>query len=177
MSVDTRHYECRGDAEWLETSAASGPPMASPSSSRAALEAMIDRAFHMRVLKEIAHISQNYPELPLVLTERTISIPRTVPDGFAVSIHTERGHYVVRLGEWRDEYALADEVVELVEAALRGDIRIRIDIDAHGQHHVAEQRLPDGEWIKLPHHEEAPGSAAIGGPTRTIFLRNGNGPA
>jgi hypothetical protein len=138
---------------------------------------MIDRAFHMRVLKEIAHISENYPELPLVLTERTISIPRTVPDGFAVSIHTERGHYVVRLGEWRDEYALADEVVELVEAALRGDIRIRIDIDAYGQHHVAEQRLPDGEWIRLPHHEHMSGMPLAGGPTRTIFLRNGAGPA
>jgi len=177
MSACSRHYERRGDAEWLEVEASSGPPMASPSSSRAALEAMIDRAFHMRVLKEIAHISQNYPELPLVLTERTISIPRSVPDGFAVSIHTERGRYVVRLGEWRDEYALADEVVELVEAALRGDIRIRIDIDAHGQHHVAEQRLPDGEWIKLPHYEETPGAAPMGGPTRTIFLRNGTGPA
>ena len=177
MSLCSRHYECRGDAEWVEDDAASPPYLASPSSSRAALEAMIDRAFHMRVLKEVAHISQSYPELPLVLTERTISIPRTVPDGFAVSIHTERGHYVVKLGEWRDEYALADEVVELVEAALRGDIRIRIDIDAHGQHHVAEQRLPDGEWIKLPHHEEAPVGTPVSGPTRTIFLRNGTGSA
>src|SRR5690606_34605779 len=159
-------------------------------------------AFHMRVLKEIAHLSQNYPALPLVLTESKIFIPCTVPDGFAMSIETNRGRYVVCLGEWRDEFALADEAVELiapalrgdirigigewrddvgladeavglVESALRGDIRLRIDISPGGRYDTAERRLPDGAWIDVPHSDDAIYSRPRSGPMRTIFLRNG----
>lgn len=178
MAVGSRDYECRGDAEWLDAENAGASQAGSSaasfgSASRAALEAAIGRAFHMRVLKEIAHLSQNYPALPLVLTESKISIPCTVPDGFAMSIETSRGRYVVRLGEWRDEFALADEAVELIESALRGDIRIRIDIGAGGRYYTAERRLPNGDWIDLPHFEDAVYAAPRGDPTRTIFLRNG----
>ena len=127
----------------------------------------------MRVLKEIAHLSQNYPMLPLVLTESKISIPCTAPGGFVMSIETDRGRYVVRLGEWRDEFALADEAVELIESALRGDIRIRIDIGPGGRCYTAERRLPDGAWIDLPHFDDAIYPVSRSGPTRTIFLRNG----
>ena len=94
MAEGSCEYECRSDAEWLDRDS-DGPSREDVSSfgsaSRAALEATIGRAFHMRVLKEIAHLSQNYPTLPLVLTESKISIPSTVPDGFAMSIETNRG--------------------------------------------------------------------------------------
>ncbi len=178
MAERSRDYECRGDAEWLDTEEAGASKAGSSagsfgSASRAALEATIGRAFHMRVLKEIAHLSQNYPALPLVLTECKISIPCTAPDGFAMSIETDRGRYVVRLGEWRDEFALADEAVELIESALRGDIRIRIDIGPGGRFYTAERRLPDGAWIDLPHFEDALYPLPKSGPIRTIFLRNG----
>lgn len=178
MPLRTCEYESRGDAEWLdsnESSAAArtGPAVDAATGSRTALEAIIGRAFHMRVLKELAHIAQNYPELPLILTERRIAIPCVTPDGFAISIRTERGRYVVHLGEWRDEFALANEVIELIDGALRGDVRIRIDIDASGQYHTAEQRLPNGEWISLPQHGDTIHVVRRGGPTRTIFLRNG----
>ena len=100
MAAGTHDYECRGDAEWLDSentgaSQAGSSAASFGSASRAALEATIGRAFHMRVLKEIAHLSQNYPALPLILTESKISIPCTVPDGFAMSIETDRGRYVL----------------------------------------------------------------------------------
>ncbi|HWV81030.1 MAG TPA: hypothetical protein VNZ50_06340 [Hyphomicrobiaceae bacterium] len=176
MAVGSRDYERRSDAEWLESDNASQADASAASfgsTSRAALEATIGRAFHMRVLKEIAHLSQNYPALPLVLTESKISIPCTAPDGFAMSIETERGRYVVHLGEWRDEFALADEAVELIESALRGEIRVRIDIGPGGRFYTAERRLPSGDWISLPHFEDNIYAAPKMGPTRTIFLRNG----
>ncbi len=174
-------YERRGDAEWLDTGDLSAPfgsgdPHASGCASRIALEAAIGRAFHMRVLEEIAHLSQIYPALPLILTENRIAIPSAVPDGFPMSIQTERGRYVVRLGKWRDEFVLAGEAVELVEASLRGEIRLRIDVDACGQQYTAERRLPNGEWISLPRHEDAIGEAAKGTPLRTLYLRNGPAP-
>jgi hypothetical protein len=179
MAVDSREYECRGDAEWLESENAGASEVDAStassfgSASRAALEATIGRAFHMRVLKEIAHLSQNYPALPLVLTESKISIPCTLPDGFAMSIETERGRYVVRLGDWRDEFALADEAVELIEAALRGEIRVRIDVGPGGRYCTAERRLPNGDWIGLPRLEDGIYASPSSGPTRTIILRNG----
>jgi hypothetical protein len=181
MRDHSTDYERRGDAEWLDSGKVcarpeSRDPHASGGASRSALEAAIGRAFHMRVLEEIAQLSQIYPALPLILTENRISIPSAVPDGFPMTIQTERGRYVVRLGKWRDELVLAGEAVELIEASLRGEIRLRIDVDACGQHYTAERRLPTGEWISLPRHEDAIAEAAKGTPLRTLYLRNGPAP-
>lgn len=177
MCDHSRDYEHRGDAEWLDDRVGApdgdGGAQASGCASRSALEATIGRAFHMRVLKEIAHLSQNYPTLPLILTENKITIPCTVPDGFAMSIQTERGRYVVRLGEWRDEHVLAGEAVELLESALRGEIRLRIDLDARGQYCTAERKIPNGEWISLPFFEDTAKKPAMVGAVRTLYLRNG----
>jgi len=178
MGSVSRDYECRGDAEWLTTddvgtTQAGKSAATAECASRAALEATIGRAFHMRVLKEIAHLAENYPELPLVLTENKISIRCTVPGGFSMSIQTARGRYVVCLDEWRDEFALAGEAVELIESALRGDIRIRVDISTAGRRHTAERRLPTGEWISLPSFEDTIDETSTGRLIRTVYLRNG----
>lgn len=174
-------YENRGDAAWLHADDAASPETStddhcSARAARNALEATIARAFHMRVLKEVAQLLQNYPTLPLVLTESKVTISHAAPNGgFTMSIETDRGHYVVRLGEWRDEFALASEAVELIEAALRGELRLRIDIGDNGRHCSAERRLPNGEWITLPRHEERGEPATPTGPLHTIFLRCGLG--
>jgi len=169
-----RSYEHRGDADWLHDQGSFEEcEFTLGNSARDALEAAIGRAFHMRVLKEITQLLQDYPTLPLILSENRISIARIAPDGFPISVETDRGRYVVRLGEWSDEFALANEVVDLLEVALRGDIRLRVDIDAYGKHWAAERRLPTGEWITLPYHEEMIVAATAREPLRTLFLRNG----
>ena len=122
--------------------------------ARDALEATIGRAFHARVLKEIARVSQAYPELSLVLTENTVSIPCSTLIGFAMSIQTHRGRYRVTLDEWSDEFARVDEAMALVEDALRGQIRIRIEMGLGGRYCFAERRLPSGSWIAMPRHDE-----------------------
>jgi len=177
MSNHPRAYECSTDPELVDSefdaSGGRGMPHAPDGASRGVLEERIGRAFHIRVLKEIAHLSQNYPTLPLILTDNRITIPATVPDGFAMSIQTERGRYVVRLGEWRDEHVLAEEAVELIESALRGEIRLRIDLDARGQYCTAERKLPNGEWIGLPFFDDTTRKPIPVGPIRTLYLRNG----
>jgi len=174
MACFDRNYESRGDADWLhDVRPLDECEFTLGKSARDALEAALGRAFHMRVLREIAKLVQSYPTLPLVLTERAISIARMAPDGFTISVETDRGRYVVRLGEWSDEFALADEVVDLLESALRGEIRLRVDINAYGNHWAAERRLPTGEWIALPHHEDAIVPRSAREPIRTLFLRNG----
>jgi len=177
MAEDCESYTRRGDAAWLYddnvidadwAESADGASIA----TRDALEATIGRAFHRRVLREIAHVSQNYRALSLILTENKIAIPCSTPNGFAMSIRAERGRYVVHLGEWSDEFALVSEAVELLEAALRGEIRIRIDIGFYDRCIAAEKRLPSGEWIKLPRHEDPMEGARFVGPVRTAFKRN-----
>ena len=95
------------------------------------------------------------------------------PDGFSMSIKTDRGRYTVCLDEWRDEFALAGEAVELIESALRGDIRIRVDISTVGRRHTAERRLPNGGWINLPSFEDTIDGTSTGKLIRTVYLRNG----
>ena len=177
MTYRTHDYVAKGDAEWLGTGDGNPPEYddcmsASSHVARRMLEATIGRAFHKRVLKEFARLSQDYPTLPLILTEKRLCIPCTAPDAFAMAIETERGRYVVHLGAWRDEFAVAGEAVELLEAALRGEIRLRIDIDARTQHCSAERRLTNGEWITLPRYEDALDDAPMVGAVRTIYLRN-----
>ena len=177
MAYRTHDYVTKGDAEWLYEGSGDPPDSGgltyeSDHVARRMLEATIGRAFHKRVLKEFARLSQDYPTLPLILTESRLSVPCTAPDAFAMAIETDRGRYVVRLGEWRDEFAVAGEAMELIEAALRGEIRLRIDIDAQAQHCSAERRLPNGEWITLPHYEDTVDDAPRVGSVRTIYLQN-----
>lgn len=170
---DCHSYTRRGDAAWLYADGAEDcDDSRFGSDDRDALALTIGRAFHVRVLQEIASLSQDYPGLPLILTENKASIPSTTADGFEVSIQTERGHFIVCLGEWRDEFALVGEAIELIEAALRGEIRLRVDIGPREQHWTAEKRLLNGQWIRLPRHEESAERAESGDPVRTKVLRN-----
>lgn len=168
------NYENRGDAEWQsEDCSREDREFTIGDAARDALEAAIGRAFHMRVLKGVAQLVQSFPRLPLLLTENRISISRTAPDGFPMSVETERGRYVVRFAEWSDELVLASEVIELLEAALCGRIRVRVDMDIYGTHWRAERLVPTGEWITMPRHEDAMDEAAVSEPIRSHFLRNG----
>lgn len=176
--VNPNHlYTRRGDAAWLyeddqartDWIDATGDGDAS---ARDLLVSTVGRAFHVRVLQEIARLSRDYPGLPLILTDTTATIPSSVPEGFDVSIQTEKGRHVVRLGKWRDEFALVSEAVALIEAALLGEIRLVV----HGprEHQcIAEKRLLNGQWIKLPRHEgtEA-GALPPAGTYCTKVLRN-----
>ncbi len=179
MCKRSSEYECIGDAEWLEpcndvpTFESIDFDQSSIATSRTTLEETINRAFRTKVLKQIADLMQYYPNVPLIVTRNKISIATTAPDGFAMSVRTECGRYVVNLGNWRDELVHAEEAVELVERAMRGEIRLRIDIDARGQHYTAEQMLPKGDWIALPHCEDDNIHTPMVGPIRTLFLRNG----
>jgi hypothetical protein len=171
-------YASRGDAQWLD--AGRDDPILSDDLTsqsgdiaRRMLEATIERAFHKRVLKEFVRLSRDYPTLPLILTEKRLSIPCTAPDEFSMVIETKRGRCVVYLGAWRDEFASVTEAIELLDAAIAGEIRLRIDIDERGQHCSAEQRLINGDWIELPRCEDTDDDIPFVGVVRTIYLRNG----
>ena len=177
MADNFHSYTRRGDAAWLYPDGVEDADWSEGndhlySAARDTLAATIGRAFHVRVLQEIARLSQDYPGLPLILTENKASIPCSAPDGFDVSIQTERGHYIVSLGGWSDEFALVSEAIELLEAALLGAIRLRVDGGYKDQRWTAEKRLLNGQWLKLPRHEEPDDCAVLVDPARTKVLRN-----
>lgn len=172
-------YASRGDAQWLDSDHDHLPDCgeltsASADVARRMLEATIGRAFHKRVLKEFVRLSNDYPTLPLILTEKRLSIASNAPDEFNMAIETDRGRCVVHLGAWRDEFASAGDAIELLDAAVRGEIRLRIDIDERAQHCSAERRLANGEWITLPRYDDEFGDDVLVGVVRTIYLRNGH---
>lgn len=95
MSWRTDDYASRGDPEWLDAPEDRSPeyfdqPYAADHVARKMLEATIARAFHKRVMKEFLRLSQDYPTLPLILTEKRLSVPCTAPDEFPMAIETDR---------------------------------------------------------------------------------------
>lgn len=178
MCAQASKYERTGDAEWLEADQSTASraitfDWSSIATARCALEETVNQAFRTKVLKQIAELMQGYPTVPLVVTRSKIAIACIAPDGFPMSILIEGGRYVVNLGKWRDELVRAEEAVGLIDAALRGVIRLRIDIDARGEHCAAERRLPNGDWITLPHYDDDDDDVPLVGPVRTVYLRNG----
>jgi hypothetical protein len=167
-------YASKGDAQWLDTGYDDPNELTSESSrlARSMLEATMERAFHKRVLREFVRLSRDYPTLPLILTEKRLSIPCGAPDEFNMVIETSRGRCVVHLGAWSDEFASVGEAIELIDAAVRGDIRLRIDIDERAKHCSAERRLINGDWITMPRCDDDAADVLVG-VVRTIYLRNG----
>jgi len=176
MTYTSRDFGQTDDAGWLTASnndltQSSELTYASAQIDCNMLQKTLGRAIHKRVLSPFAHLMQDYPTVPLILTEKRLSIPSFAPDDFMIAIEVDHGRYVLHLGAWRDEFAVAGEAVELIEAALRGDIRIRIDIDARAQHCSAERRLLNGDWITLPRHDDSAEDTLMVGVVRTIYLR------
>lgn len=169
-------YASRGDAQWLDDGYDEPSELTSASAqlARAMLEATMERAIHRRLLKEFVRLSRDYPTLPLILTEKRLSIPCGAPDEFNMVIATNRGRCVVHLGAWRDEFASVGEAIELIDAAVCGDIRLRIDIDERAQHCSAERRLTNGDWIRMPRCDDEGGDDVLVGVVRTIYLRKGH---
>jgi hypothetical protein len=176
MTYTSRDYGPTGDAGWLDANIDDQPlsgelTYASAHIDCNRLQETIGRAVHKRAQRAFAHLMQDYPTVPLILTEKRLLIPSIAPDEFMIAIDVDRGCYVLHLGAWRDEFAVAGEAVELIEAALRGDIRIRIDIDARAQHCSAERRLVSGDWVTLPRNDDSAEDALMVGVVRTIYLR------
>lgn len=135
-------------------------------------ETRVQRVFHVRALQKIAQIAWTYPGLPLVLTENGISIPSPTADGFAMAMRYSDGRYVNFLGEWSCEFLLPGPSLELLEAALRGEIRLKVQITLDDQRWSAERRSATGQWLEQPSDLDDAEDAPLVEPIRTIYLMN-----
>jgi hypothetical protein len=147
------------------------PANSSRGIARRALSATLGHARFVRLLKEIALLGRLHASIPLVLTQTQISFPSTSPDGFAISIEAVGGRYVVQLGFWRGEFDSVACATELIDASLRGEIRIKIEGGNRSSRCTLERRNERGEWI--PGVAQDSSSLKMRGPTSVIYLRNG----
>ncbi len=110
----------------------------------------IGRVLHARCVRELGRLLTRHPNLVVACTDNLITIPSPAAHGFTMSIVTDRGRCTVVFGEWEDDFTAVEEAVGLIEDALHGDIRLRVDVDEHDTRWTLERRLPDGTWMEQP---------------------------
>jgi hypothetical protein len=112
--------------------------------------ANIGRVLHARAVQKLTKVLEHHPGVFVVYNDNLIAIPSPTAQGFSMAIVTDRGRCTVVFGQWEDDFASADEAVALIDDALHGDIRLRVDIGELESHWVLERRLPSGTWLEQP---------------------------
>lgn len=133
----------------------------------------IGRVLHARVVRALEDVMKKHPDLIVACMDNRITIPAPVGYGFSMSIATDLGRCRVLFGEWSDDFASVKEAVSLIEDALSGDVRLRVDIfDAHDTRWFLERRLPDGSWIEQPRSGSPSTSPSHAQAMQTVYLHN-----
>lgn len=110
----------------------------------------ITRALHARLLQRLSILKQRHPSLILIHAPNEVIMPAPTRHGFPMAICTNNGRYSVRLGEWWDDFARAEEAVELIDDAMCGYIRLKVIVDDTARLSTLERQLPDGIWLEQP---------------------------
>lgn len=134
--------------------------------------ANVGRVLHARAVRKLAKVLEGHPDLFVAYSDNLITIPSPTAQGFTMSIATERGRCTVVFGQWEDDFALVDEAVGLIEDALHGDVRLRVDSDRLTSRWAMERRRPDGTWLELPRSCFHPDPRPRFQQTRTVYLHN-----
>ena len=134
--------------------------------------ANIGRMLHTRSIRELGRVLARHPNLVVACADNLITIPSPAAHGFTMSIVTERGRCTVVFGEWEDDFASVEEAVGLIEDALHGDIRLRVDMDDQQTRWVLERRLPDGTWLEQPRADFHEAPRLQEWRIRTTYLHN-----
>ncbi len=134
--------------------------------------ANIGRVLHARAVQKLTRVLEHHPGVFVVYNDNLIAIPSPTAQGFSMSIVTDRGRCTVVFGQWEDDFASADEAVALIDEALYGDVRMRVDIGERASRWVLERRLPSGTWIEQPRScpEDIP--QLMQRHVRTAYLHN-----
>ena len=134
--------------------------------------ANIGRVLHARAVQKLTKVLEHHPGVFVVYNDNLIAIPSPTAQGFSMSISTDRGRCTVVFGQWEDDFASADEAVGLIDDALHGDLRLRVDIGERESHWVLERRLPSGTWLEQPHSSLQNTPRRMQRHVRTAYLHN-----
>jgi len=100
-----------------------------------------------------------------------LTINASGPQGFQMSVMIEDGRFALYFDDWMEEFESEDIVRDVLEAALRGEARLRVDTLAGRRWRWTLERLDAaGNWVS-----ESTISHVIWrfwGPQSTLYLKN-----
>ena len=132
----------------------------------------INCGLHSHALQRIAQVAWRYPNLPIVITSNAIQVPCPTESGFSMCVQFCASKYVVYFAEWSATVNTISEALDLMNAALRGRIRIRSDIGFSDTCWRAELCGPDGNWQPLVLPNDSIEVREPPNPARAIYLQN-----
>ncbi|MET0568741.1 MAG: hypothetical protein ABWZ74_06645 [Hyphomicrobiaceae bacterium] len=145
--------------------------MGTSGSSRADWEANVSRAFQILALRWLDGLLAQYGHLKATCRKNRITVSPVSVHGFAVTLSTEGGRCQVLLGPCREEFGSVADATDYMMAAIRGDLRLRVDLNWRPHRWVVERLLPDGTWIDDAAVEMPEGSHWCG-PQDSCVFRN-----
>ena len=110
-------------------------------------EANVSRAFQLLALRWLDHLLERYENVTASCGKNRITVPPLSPQGFTVMLSTEGGRCKVLIGPCGEEFGSVAEATDYMTAAVRGDLRLRVDLDRRPHRWTVERRLADGSWM------------------------------
>jgi hypothetical protein len=157
FSVPATHYEL--------------VPMTTAPASRSDSEANVSRAFQILALRWLDNLLAEHAELKATCRKNRITVSPLSMHGFAVTLSTEGGRCQVLLGPCSEEFGSVAEATDYMMAAVRGDLRLRVDLNWRPHRWAVERQLSDGTWIDDTAVEVPQGSHWCA-PKDSCYFRN-----
>ncbi len=103
-----------------------------------------------RALSAVESLLAKYPYSSVKRGSDWITVLPACDDGFSVSLMADAGRLTVALADWYDDFESLPAALHLMELALKGDIRVRVDsIGGSPIRWTVEQCNFAGEWSEL----------------------------
>lgn len=114
---------------------------------RAGFETNVSRAFQVLALRWLDGLLARHDNLKATCRKNRITVSPVSVHGFAATLSTEGGRCRVLLGPCCEEFGSVAEATDYMTAAIRGDLRLRVDLNWQPHRWAVERLLPDGSWI------------------------------
>jgi len=88
-----------------------------------------------------------YEKVTATCSRNRITVAPVSTQGFAVTLSTEGGRCKVLLGPCCEEFGSVAEATAYMTAAIRGDLRLRVDVGQRPYRWAVERRLRTGSWL------------------------------
>ncbi len=139
--------------------------------SRNAGEHKLSRAFQRLALMWLDKLLSEHPNLKAVCRNNQITILPPTTLGFATTLSVDRGRCKVLLGPCSKDFGSVVEATMYMTAAIRGDLRLRVDLNWRPYRWRVECHLPDGSWADDLTIEIPKGSQYCA-PPHSCYFRN-----
>lgn len=138
--------------------------------SRAGSEANVSRAFQLLALRWLDGLLAEHSNLKATCRKNRITVSPASVHGFAVTLSTDGGRCQVLLGPCTEEFGSVADATDYMMAAIRGDLRLRVDLNWRPHRWAVERLLPDGAWIDDA--VKVPEGSHWCGPQDSCYFRN-----